>query len=269
MRKVFQIIGLVTIANLVWAQQAEQRYIWFPSPVVGEDLEFGFNGTTIRFFNKGQVTSILNGQQVRDGVFTVFRTADNKRYPILESDDKKLLVLMGFDQWPINYFGRRRDGGAWEQKIKGDSPLATHGFTIEGGLAARPVSAPATSADLLRNLFETPAASWLSPTNPVGTRIEFTATYGTRTLYIANGFVDLKNLANWSTYARVRQIEIIIGQNSQRVELKDQPNFQVINLNSPVPAGATVSVVIRSVYAGRQSQAALNMIIPMYLGREE
>ncbi len=268
MIKVLRMIGLVALAGLAWAQQAEVRYVWFPSPIQGEDMELEFTGRVLRVFSKGQVTQTLEGQLAREGAFQVFRTA-GKAYPVLESSDKKLLVLAGFSDWPNNYIARRRDGGAWERLMRADSPLASHGFLIEGGLASEPVSTPATPPESLSKLFDTPAASWVSPANPVGTRIDFEVPYGTKRLYIANGFIDPNNLRAWENYSRVRQLEIQVGQNRQVVNLEDNPNFQLINLTNPVPAGGKVSLVIRSVYSGRQAAAALNMVIPVYLGRED
>lgn len=268
MIKVIQYIGLITLVSMAWAQEASVRYVWFPSSVPGQDLELEFNGRILRILSQGQVTQTFEGESAREGVFQVFRSG-GKVYPVLESTDKKLLALVGFADWPNDYIARRRDRGAWERLMQKDSPLATHGFAIEGGLALSASTTPATPAESIARIFNTPAASWVSPNNPVGAKIEFEVPYGTQRLYIANGFIDPKNLRAWETYGRVRQLEIQSGQNRQVVNLEDNPNFQVINLSAPVSPGAKISLVIRSIYSGRQPAAALNMVIPVYLGRED
>lgn len=268
MSKVCRILGVLAVASAVYAQQAEQRYVWFPSPIEGQSMEFALSNRSIRFLDAQNDPVTLRGQTVQQGAFKVFRTTDNKVYPILESTDRKLVALLGFDRWPNDYLGRLRDGGAWERLMSQDAPFATHGFAVEGGLVQNATSTPPSSAESLSRLFESPSSSWVSSANPVGTQIAFTVSYGTRRLYIANGFVNPKNLAEWEEYSRVRSLEIRSGQATQTVELADTPNFQVVNLSRPVPANGRLTLVIQSVHPGRRPAAALNLIIPVFAGRE-
>ncbi|GEM_PF-4132478 len=270
-RKVWVVILLV-FASGAWAQEGIKRYVFgadwsmdrlsLKEEVSYDFLDLGPNSLWIDT-SRGQAQS---GREVREQGFRVFRTA-SKAWIILGTSDSKVVSLLslGADE-PVT--GRLWDGGNWIEQMKTDVPFMNLGYWCEGSLVSDAVSVPSVPGQDVGVLFQTPDRSWLSSANPVGARLEMEVPWGTKLLVLANGFINKANLGDFRKYSRVRNVEVAYGSFRQTLELADIPDYQAFNLNQTLVAGQKLTLTIRSVYAGTDSRAGLNEIIPVRLGRE-
>lgn len=260
-------IGMVSAAH---AQDSTQAYLWVSRITPEQDMHLTWNGRQLRIYSGPLEEAFLvydqSGRLERVGGLSFFITPED-RWLVIGSTDNKVLALTTPNlRHPPFILARSMADRSWLDARHRSPPTGSPGLGAELDLVASAASEPPTQ-DLV-NLFTTPFRSWLSPARAVGTRIRFRVPYGTRLIYIANGFVDPERAEAWGDYARVREMDLFMGPAVRGIQLQDRPEFQAVTLTTPVREGQELSLVIRSVYPGRRPEAALNMIIPVILGRE-